>query len=297
MTDVNPHIRRDGRFIVERRGLKDPRVKDLYHLMLSTSWPIFLLLLVGLYLGVNFCFAVLYTVLPGSVSQSSGTLLEHFFFAVETMSTVGYGAMAPQSLYAHWLMVAQSITGFLLTAVSTGLMFAKFSRIQAEVLFSESVLLQVHDGKPVLTFRVANKRTAQIVDAQMNVTLVKDEMTREGISVRRLYDLKLRRHRSPLFALVWNVYHEIDNQSPLWAVTAEDLDTDKVTLIITCSGIDDSLGQTLHTRYAYNWQDFRFDVRFADIIRFEDNGIRYVDYQYFHQTETHSILLPWSKDQ
>ena len=183
------YLRRDGYFVMERYGLRTGAIKDIYHQILSLSWRWFLLLLIGVYLGINFLFALLYTFIPNGISGTSETLLDHFFFAVETMSTVGYGAMAPQTLAAHVLMVIQSIIGFLLTAVSTGLMFAKFSRVKAEVLFSRHVLIHLLNGQPVLTFRAANKRNAQIVDAQINVTLVYDEVTEEGLFMRRLKDL------------------------------------------------------------------------------------------------------------
>ena len=286
------NIDRDGRFNLEQRGLEGRGLTDLYHLMLSISWPLFLSLLVGFYVLVNLLFACAYTWV-GGISNSDGRLLTHFFFAIETMSTVGYGSLAPTQTSTHWLMVAQSIIGFLLTAVSTGLMFAKFSRIEADILFSRPILIQLEDNRPVLTFRAANKRKAQIVDAQLNVTLVRDEVTLEGIATRRLYDLPLRRQRSPLFALVWNVYHEIDSQSPLCGATPESLAESYTTVIITCRGLDDKLGQTLHTRYAYNWQDFVFQHRFVDLVRFKDNGERYIDYAHFHEVTPQEGRLPW----
>lgn len=292
---VDTDLRREGYFIVDRYGLRTGPMKDIYHQILSLSWRWFLVLLIGVYLGINFIFALLYHFMPGGVSSTSGTLLDHFFFAVETMSTVGYGGMAPQTLAAHLIMVIQSIIGFLLTAVSTGLMFAKFSRVKAEVLFSRHALIHLFNGKPVLTFRAANKRNSQIVDAQINVTLVYDEVTKEGLFMRRLQDLKLTRQRTPLFALVWNVYHEIDSDSPLYGLSPQDLLDKKMSLMITFYGIDDSLGQGLHTRQAYSSKDFLFYERFQDIIQQKSDGARKVDYRLFHDRLPLPDAMPWEQ--
>lgn len=274
--------------------LRTGPMKDVYHQIISLSWGWFLILLIGVYVSINFIFALLYASIPEGVSGTY-TLLDHFFFAVETMSTVGYGGMTPQTPLAHALMVVQSVIGFLLTAVSTGLMFAKFSRVKAEVLFSRSVLIHLFNGKPVLTFRAANKRNAQIVDAQINVTLVFDEVSDEGIFMRRLQDLKLRRQRTPLFALVWNVYHEIDEDSPLYGLSKQDVMDKQMALIITLYGIDDSLGQTLHTRYVYASHEFVFHQRFVDIMQHQPEGARVVDYQLFHDVLPQPDLLPWER--
>lgn len=290
---VDNYLRRDGSFAMERQGISTGPIKDVYHQILSLSWHWFLILLIGVYVGINFIFALLYTCIPNGISGTSDTLLDHFFFAVETMSTVGYGAMAPQTPLAHALMVAQSIIGFLLTAVSTGLMFAKFSRVKAEVLFSHHVLIHLFNGKPVLTFRAANKRNTQIVDAQISVTLVFNEVNEEGIFMRRLQDLKLTRQRTPLFALVWNVYHEINEESPLYGLSKQDLVEKQMSLIITLYGIDDSLGLTLHTRYAYRSNDFLFYQRFADITKAKPDGTRMMDYSVFHDYLPLPGAMPW----
>ena len=286
-------IRRDSFFVKEYQEPHKSPLKDAYHQLLSMSWPAFLTLLVGVYLGISFVFALLYAMIPGGISNSSGTLDECFFFAIQTMSTVGYGGLAPQTPAAHWLMVTQSIIGFLLTAVSTGLMFAKFSRVQAEVLFSHPALIHIYDGQPVLTFRAANKRNTQIVDAQLNVTLAYNDTTREGIPVRRLYDLELQRQRSPLFSLVWNVYHDITPESPLYGLNKKDLVDRNVSILVTLYGIDDSLGTILHTRHAYDAEQIFFHQRFANIIELKPNGERIIDYQYFHDKVDQELPLPW----
>lgn len=277
-------IRPDGSLNIERRGLKPALLRDLYHFLLSVRWALFLLILIGGYLSLNVAFALLYLLDPQGLSGVRGDpVVSAFFFAVETFSTVGYGSMAPQTVYTHMIMVLQSLTGFMYTALSTGLIFAKFSRVRARVLFSEKALIHLDDGEPVLTLRAANQRSSQIVNATMKLYLARDEFTQEGVFIRRIYDLKLRRDTTPLFALAWNIYHPIDADSPLYGENAEALQDQRVALFVTFSGTDDSLAQVLHDRWAYPSENIVFDYRFHDMIGKKADGSRYVEYQYFQE--------------
>ena len=282
MSSQPHHIRSDGTFDIDRIGLKVHWKRDLYHFLLTSSWRLFISSMTLVYLGSNLLFALLYS-LDSTGIVNAKNFADIYFFAIQTMSTVGYGAMSPQSTYTHLIMTLQSVFSFTFTAVSTGLVFAKFSRIRARVLFSQNALIHVQDGQRVLTFRTANERNSQILDAEVHVTFSQTETTLEGIPIRRFYPLKLIRDNSPLFALVWNVYHTIDESSPLWGLAAVDLITRQATLMITLSGMDHDATQALHTRYAYNAEDILFDQRFADIIGQYENGKRFVDYRLFHE--------------
>jgi len=279
---INP----DGSFNVDRRGIHASLRHDLYHFLQAASWARLIALLSLLYILANLVFALLYLPgLAGLANARSGSFADAFFFSVQTMSTVGYGYLAPQSLYINLIMVIESVFGFLLTAVATGLIFAKFSRVRARVLFSQVAVIHTLNGKKVLSFRAANQRHAEIVDASIKVALTRDEQTAEGYFLRRFYDLKLERDTSPLFALVWNIYHVIDESSPLFGKNAEDIQNEASVLLVSFSGIDDHLVQTLHTRHAYNSGDIHFGRRLTDIIGWSEEGRRFVDYRRFHETE------------
>lgn len=279
-----PLMRPDGSFDVVRLGVQKSWGRDLYHWLLTIRWLAFLSLLTAGYLLLNLVFALLYGLEPQGVQNIQRDFWDHFFFSVQTMSTVGYGFMYPVSVYSQSLMVLQSLVGFLYTAVSTGLIFAKFSRLQARVLFSENTLIHPYEGQQVLTFRAANLRNAHIVDATLKLSLAINEVSQEGMSHRRIYDLKLVRDTSPLFALVWNVYHPLTHDSPLWQHDLESLKAGSAALLLTFSGVDDRLGQVLHTRHAYNWDQLRFQQRFVDIIS-QNDGQRIIDYRKFHLYE------------
>lgn len=238
------------------------------------------------YLGTNILFALLYWPgVSGLANARPGSFMDAFFFSVQTLSTVGYGYLAPQSLYINCVMVLESLFGFLFTAICTGLIFAKFSRVRARVLFSQKAVIHKQDNQRILSFRAANQRHAEIVDASVKLALTRDEKTAEGHYLRKIYDLPLRRDTSPLFALVWNIMHVIDENSPLYGQTAEDLAQSNSILLLTFSGIDDHLSQTLYARYAYNHVDIVQGYRLTDIIETRADGRRVVNYERFHQIE------------
>lgn len=295
---IERQIRPDGSFNLERIGLKRTPGGDLYHFLLVSSWPQCLGLLIGTYLVSNLIFAVIYGFDPQGISNlEPANLWGRFFFSIQTMSTVGYGGMAPYSGFAHSIMVIQSLYGFLLTAVSTGLIFAKFSKVSARVLYSKNILMHRLGSENVLTFRAANERSVNIVDARVKLVLAQDEVTAEGQAFRRIYDLELKRKTSPLFALLWNVYHVITPESPLFGCTPEELASKNIVLMISLQGVDDALGQLTHSRHAYQWNDIVFNQRFVDVIGAQPNGKRFVDYRTFHDFTEPIHLLTWNENE
>jgi inward rectifier potassium channel len=167
--------------------------------------------------------------------------------------------------------------------MTTGVVFAKFGAPNPRVLFSRHALVADHRDGRKLTFRLGNERDGHIiVEARIRVTLAFDEPEPHGGIRRRLCDLRLERTMSPLFQLSWSVFHPIDDASPLYALGPDDLQARNVTLIVTFTGVDDSLSQSVHARRAYGATDILFDRRFADILVDDGQGGRYVDYRRFH---------------
>src|SRR5262249_22633364 len=152
---------------------------------------------------------------------------------------------------ANALMVAESVVGLIVTALATGLVFAKFSLTQARVAFSRHVTISPVDGVPTLSFRVGNERGNTIVDAMVRVALVRTETTVEGVLFYRMYDLHLVRERSPAVSRSWNVFHRIDEGSKLYGATPESLKKEETELIVTIIGIDDTSLQPVHARHRY----------------------------------------------
>lgn len=266
-------------------GLRRQWFADLYHRTLTITWPRFLALGLASYLLINLVFATLYLLQAGSINNArEGSFPDAFFFSVETIATIGYGVMSPATLYANLLMTVESAMGLLLVALTTGLVFARFSRPTARVLFSRVAVIGPHNGKPTLTVRLANERRNQMLAAQVSMTLVRDELTEEGVLLRRFHDLKLVRDRSPIFAMTFTVMHEIDVDSPLYGANADRLAEFNAELVVAASGIDETLVATVHARTSYLPHEIMWNHRFTDIMGYTEDGRRAIDYARFHDT-------------
>ncbi|MBV9825060.1 MAG: ATP-sensitive inward rectifier potassium channel 10 [Alphaproteobacteria bacterium] len=266
-------------------GLERPWHGDMYHLALSVGWGRFLVAGIGLYMLANAIFAVFYLLQDGSIANARpGSFADAFFFSIQTMATIGYGQMAPGSLYANLIVTVETAFGLILLAVMTGLVFARFSRPTARVLFSRVAVIGPYNGMPTLSFRLANQRRNQILQAEVTATLLRDELTDEGTPIRRFYDLPLARYRTPVFALSFTVMHQIDRESPLYGLTAESLAAMHAELIVTASGIDETIADHVHARTSYLPDEIHWNHRFADVMGWTREGRRVIDYSLFHET-------------
>jgi inward rectifier potassium channel len=190
--------------------------------------------------------------------------------------------MYPKTFYANTIVTIEAMLGLVGIALLTGLAFARFSRPTARVVFSENMVIAPHEGIPTLIFRAANKRRNQILEAQLNVYLLRDEITAEGQYLRRIHDLRLVRNQTPGFTLTWIALHPIDESSPLYGVSTEALAETNATIIVTLNGIDETVSQVVHARHNYAPQDVLWNYRFVDLVQKTSDGHRYIDYKYFH---------------
>jgi inward rectifier potassium channel len=286
---VQPHlfhlIERDTADQVIRLGVEREWFGDLYHRILTVSWPSFLVTGLAFYLAANIVFAGLYVVQPGSILNARpGNFVDAFFFSVETIATIGYGVMSPGTLYANLVMTVESAVGILLVALTTGLIFARFSRPTARVLFSNVAVVSPYNGVPTLSIRLANQRMNQMLAAEVSMTLVRDEASDEGELTRRFYDLALVRDRSPVFALSFRVMHPIDANSPLYGMNYEKLAEQHAEIVVIAGGVDEILAQAVNARTSYLPHEILWSHRFVDIFGWTEDGRRAIDYRRFHDT-------------
>jgi inward rectifier potassium channel len=266
-------------------GLGAGWMGDLYHYLLVLPWVAFLTGVSVVYVGLNLLFAELYLLGDGAIANARpGAFSDAFFFSVETLSTIGYGQMSPATLYGNMVMTTEALAGVMLVAVTAGLMFARFSKPTARVVFSKVAVVGPFNGVPTLSLRLANERRNQILDAQVSVALVRDERTAEGDWIRRFYDLQLARRRSPIFAMTFTVMHAIDADSPLRNANPSSLAADGAELVVTVSGLDETTLQTIHARTSYLADEICWDRRFADVFTQTEHGRLAIDYRRFHDT-------------
>ena len=239
----------------------------------------------GGFLLVNFLFALLYWIVPGSIASADGSFEAAFYFSVQTFGAIGYGFMYSQGAWGNSIVVIESFVSLLFIAVLTGIVFAKFSRPHARVLFSENALLEMRNGVPTLTFRVANERGNDIVEASIRVSVLVTEVSEEGKTLRRLHDLELMRSNTALFTLTWQVFHPITEDSPLHGLSAEQMVAEDIRIIIGLTGLDGTFSQTIHARHMYWADDVLEDHRFVDVIENQDDGTTVMDFRKFHLVE------------
>ncbi len=258
---------------VSRFDLRDP-----YHLAVTLSWPQFFGLLLGVELTINLVFALLYTLVPGSVANARpGSLSDAFFFSVETLATVGYGVMAPGTLYGHVVSSVEILCGMTLTAVFTGLIFVRFSRPKAKILFADRPVVTTANGNPALMLRIGNGRLSMLADAHATVTGLVIERTAEGHTLRRALDLKLVRAHFPLFLLTWTLVHEITEASPLWGATPESLQVSDFHLLVSVEGRDRAIANVVYETHHYGAREIAFGMRYVDAVSWDEHNATTAD--------------------
>lgn len=276
---------------VIRVGAPRGLLADLYVHIVERSWAWFVVGLAAVFVLINAVFAGLFMLGGDCIAGAeSGSFSDAFFFSVQSFSTIGYGGLLPKTPYADALVAVESVVAMMGAALATGLAFAKFGRPRANLIFSNAAVVTQFDGKPTLMIRIANARGIELVEATVNLTLLRSYTSAEGHQMRRLYDLKLMRPKTPIFTLSWQVMHVIDAESPLRGVSPEACAEDGMVLIATLTGHDSTYGQTVHDRHVYEAGAIRWGHRFVDVItRLDRNRVR-IDFHKFHDVEEDE---PW----
>ena len=263
--------------------------REPYRFMLAVPWPGFLLAIAGSYLLLNMGFAALVSLdlkgIGGLPDGRAATVLDAFFFSVQTLGSIGYGVLHPTSLWVNLVVTLESLCGLLFIAITTGLAFARFSKSRARLRFSEVATIESAEGGSILTFRVANVRQNSLVDGRIRVSVSMDEETPEANLVRRVVPLSLVRDQSITFQLMWTVMHRIDAASPLHGLSLEELRWRHAELLVAFQGIDEVLLVPVHFRVSYGSDDLRMNERFVDMVRMDGPDSVCLDFRRFDQTE------------
>jgi inward rectifier potassium channel len=274
-----------GREIIVTEGQHLSFWADIGHRSMTASWPSFIAGAALVFVAFNAIFALFYWIADQPVSNvPGGAYIDYLYFSIETLSTAGYGDMHPQTYYGHFVAAVELFTGIFSMSLMTGLIFARFSRPNARLLFADHPVISSHEGKPTLMIRFVNERHNVIGNATAKLWLMRNEVSSEGGSFRRFYELPLLRNEHPALALSWTLYHVLDEQSPLYGLNADDYAAADVSLVVVVSGYDVVAAQTIHARKSYDYPAIRFGQRYADILdRAEDGRLR-IDYGRFHET-------------
>lgn len=283
-------LNQDGSFNVVRTGLPFWRTLSAYHALLTMSWLRFFSLIAFAYLAVNVIFAGAYLLCgPDALSgRSAGNphdqMLEDFFFSVQTLATIGYGSVAPKSLAANVLVTVEALFGLMGLALATGLLFARFSRPNTRIAFSEKAVVAPFRSGSALMFRIVNERSNQLTDVHATVNY--SRLEGEGAErARRFYELSLDRRRVLFMPLHWVVVHPIDEASPLRGLTREEFERGDSEVMILLSAMDETFFQTVHVRSSYKPDEIAWGYRFSDMFLRTDDGLMGIDLRKLHEIE------------
>ena len=260
--------------------------RDSYHWVLSLSWPRFALFLFASYIVINLIFATLYVLRAGCIADlTPGSYPEAFFFSVETLATVGYGHNFPATLYGHVIVTVEIFLGMIWLAVITGLIFVRFARPTARILFSNCIVIGKHDGRLSLMFRVANLRHTSMAEAEFRMLYSRDERVAEGEDIRRFYELNVYPKRMISFPAALTIRHTIDETSPLHGITPDRLLKEDAFFVASTVAFELVMAASVQSQQDYAVEDVQFGRRFVDVYEELEDGRLTVDYGRLHETE------------
>jgi inward rectifier potassium channel len=284
-------INKDGTFNVFRRGGSWRHVHPYLHL-LNMSWPKFFALVMVGYLTVNVLFALVFFALgPGHLKGAdapteTGRFLNDFFFSTHTLTTVGYGNITPATVPANVVTSLEAIAGLMAIALGTGLLFGRFSRPSVKIGFSERALIAPYQDRASLQLRVVNLRPNLLMELKADVMLMTVEGTGDDRK-RRYAELKLERNGIYFLPLTWTVVHPIDESSPLFGRSAQDLERLQAEFVVLVKGFDDTFSQTVHARYSYRYDEIVWQAKFQPAFEIGADGNMVLD---LDRVGSHALL-------
>lgn len=284
-------INADGSSNVRRVGLPFFRSADTCTWLISMSWRKFLFIILVAYLVVNTFFASFYLLIGTEhLRGAEGVIFQDrffdaFFFSAQTISTVGYGHISPNGFLTSCLAAFESMMGLLAFALATGLLYGRFSRPTAKIVYSENMVVAPYKDIKGLMFRLANYRNNQLVEIEVQMVMTYNEMT-DGKVIRRFYPMELERSKISLLTLSWTVVHPIDEQSPLYNKTPQELAAAELEILVLLKAFDDTFSQTVHTRTSYKDKDIIHNAKFSSIFSKQEDGKMALDLSKIGLTQT-----------
>ncbi len=274
-----PLINKDGTPNVRRIGLPFFNTANNYHTLITMSWTKFWLMVISGYVIINILFSFIY-ISCGPGSLDGGTVgstpfhhfLDAFFFSAQTISTVGYGHIYPKGIFSNSVAALESMMGLLAFALATGLLYGRFSRPSAQIVYSKHMLVAPYlENSKGIMFRLANLRRNMLIDLEIEIIFSFNE-TVDGKTMRRFYPLDVERRKVSILTMNWTIVHPLDENSPLRDMTKEDLETTEAGFAILLRAFDDTFSQTVHSRTAYQYNEIVWGAKFKPVFARDDDG-------------------------
>jgi len=270
-------INKDGSFNIKKIGTSTFSFTNIYHDLITMSWIKFIFIVLLYYISVNTFFTLLYLMV--GVHHLSGItgetlfdrFLDAFFFSAQTLTTVGYGRVSPEGLPANIVATLEALLGVIIIAIATGVCYGRFSLPNAKIIFSKNAIIAPYQDVTAFEFKLANERNNQLIDVEVQLTFSYLEIKNQK-KVRKYVNLELERNKVNFFPLTWTIVHAINEESPLWELTSNDLQMKDAEFMILFKGFDDTFSQQVQVRSSYKYDEVVFNARFFSIFDNVENG-------------------------
>lgn len=270
---VNP----DGSFNIIRKGAFI-KWKDAYKYLLDKSWGNFFGVLFLFYILLNLLFTILYWMcgfdnISGINPDNGPEFMQAFYFSVQTFTTVGYGVMAPSGMATQIVSSIEAFVGFLSFSLATGLLYGRFSKPNAKILFSQSALITPYKGGiNSLQVKIVNARDNVLLDIEAKIILVFDESKKAGGVMKKYFQLPLEIKKLSLLPLSWTIVHPIDSESPIFDMSKEELQDMNPEIIVLIQGFDEVFSQNVNTKKSYIADEWLWNKKFTKIFSSSSDG-------------------------
>lgn len=282
-------MNKDGTFNVVRTGEPRFRNYEFYHRLITMSWTKFIVLIFAAYAIVNFLFAVIYY-LMGAEKLSMDTshmhegekFMEVFFFSSQTLTTLGYGRIAPVGPLASTISAIEAMIGLLGFALATGLLYGRFSRPQAKLMYSQNAVVAPYRGITGLMFRLTNMRRNQLIEVEIDVNV---GYTDPETKTRTFINLPLERKKINLFPTSWTIVHPINEESPFHNRTQQELEAMNIEIFVLLKAFDDTFSQTVYSRTSYRASELVYGAKFLPMFSQREDGKTLLDLRLINSME------------
>lgn len=279
----------DGKSNVKH--INRPRtIDDLYTYLINISWGLFLLYVLIGYVFINTIFAFVYLKIGANEFQiSSGNsfqdFIKLFFFSAQTLTTVGYGAIAPEGMLSGFISSLEALMGLMSFSFITGLLYGRFSKPRAKIKFSKNIVFREFDNQKALMFRVMNKRTNMMIEPELKAVMNITEKNKEGEFGRQFYELNLQRDKIMYLPTMWTLVHVVDKDSPLFNYSKKEMMSLEVEIYILFQYHEEAFNQKLYQLHSYDFSQLKIDYKFTTSYEFDDNGFTVIDHDKLNDIE------------